>query len=85
MLRPHPFCLVDAADGCHLAVFVCSENLTHGACGHAVGNAEDIDLLVLVNVAHGRLLLPLRRWRAAVWAEWKQECIPAFSAHTDVT
>lgn len=65
-LMPHLFCLVDAADRRHLTVFVDSKNLTHGTRGHTVGCAEDVDLLSLVNVAHGCLFLLLWRWLAAV-------------------
>lgn len=63
---PHLLCLVDAADGRHLAVFVSPKYLTHGACGHAMGHTVNVDLFVLVNITHGHLLLPLRRWLAAV-------------------
>lgn len=61
----HLFRLVDVTDGRHLAVFVRSEYLAHGARGHAVGDAVNVDLLPLVSVARGRLLLPFRRGLAA--------------------
>lgn len=61
----HLFRLVDVSDGRHLAVFVRSEYLAHGARGHAVGDAVNVELLPLVSVARGHLLLPLRRGLAA--------------------
>lgn len=64
--RPHLLRLVDAGDWRHLAVFVCPKHLAHGACGHAVGDAVNVDLLVLVNVTHGHLFLSLWRRLAAV-------------------
>lgn len=57
--RPHLLCLVDAGDGCHLAVFVSSKYLTHRACGHTMGDAVNVDLFFLVNITHGRLFLSL--------------------------
>lgn len=64
--RPHLLCLVDAGDGRHLTVFVSSKHLTHGARGHAVGHAVDVDLFLFVDVTHGRFFLPLWRRLAAV-------------------
>lgn len=87
-LRPHLLCLVDAGDGCNLAVFVSSEYLTHGARGHAVGHTVDVDLFVLVNITHGRLFLSLWRWLAAIEVKRKQLYLPVrlyISMHTDVT
>lgn len=67
----HLFRLIDVTDGRHLAVFVRSEYLTHGARGHAVGDAVNVDLLPLVSVARGRLLLSL--WRGLAAAEGDEE------------
>lgn len=61
----HPLRLIDSAEGRHLAVFVGSEHLTHRTCGHGVGYTVNVDLFVLVNVAHGRFFLPLLCWPAA--------------------
>lgn len=79
--RPHLLCLVDAGDGRHLAVYVSTKYLTHGARGHTVGDAVNVDLFILVNVTHGRLLLSLRRWLAAVEFERQQWDLPVRSLH----
>lgn len=65
-LGPHLLRLVDAAEWSHLAVFVGSKDLAHGACGHTVGHAVNVDLFVLVNITHGRFFLFLWCWFAAV-------------------
>lgn len=66
MFQLHLLCLVDAGDGWHLAVFVGPKYLAHGARGHPVGDAVNVDLFVLVCVAHRHLFLPLLNWFAAV-------------------
>lgn len=40
----------------HLAVFVGAENFAEGTGGHAAAQAIDVDLLLLVMLAHGMLL-----------------------------
>lgn len=62
----HLLCLVDAGDGRHLAVFVGPKYLAHGAGGHRVGDAVNIDLFVFVNVTHWDMFLSLFNWFATV-------------------
>lgn len=66
MFQVDLLCLVDAGDGRHLAVFVSPEYLAHGAGGHPVGDAVDIDLLFLVDVTHWGMFLSLFHWFATV-------------------
>lgn len=62
----HLLCLVDAGDGRHFAVFVSPKYLAHGARGHPVGDAVNIDPFSLVNVTHWDMFLSLFNWFAAV-------------------
>ena len=62
--------LVDAGERRHLAVLVRPEHLAHGAGGHGVRHAVDVDPLLGVDLAR-RDLLPLLRLRlaAAAWVK----------------
>lgn len=55
-LLPH----VDAAQWCHVTVFVLPKHFAHGAGGCLTGEAVDVDLLFFMLVTHQLLLLLLR-------------------------